>query len=53
MGLKKLMKRWFKVAWLMCWLDFAIDTSGLYYTIDPLIKTSRQRVLPYSIYNLF
>jgi hypothetical protein len=46
MGLKKVIKRWSKVVWLMCYLDFAIDTSGLYYTIDPLAKTSRQCVLP-------
>ncbi len=45
------MDRWAKISPLMCYLDFAIDTSGLYYTIDPLRKTCRQCLLPYTIDN--
>jgi hypothetical protein len=34
---------------LRCCLDFPIDTCGLYYTIKPVTKTFRQRILPYTI----
>lgn len=30
------MGRWAKISRLMGYLDFVIDTSGFYYTIDPL-----------------
>ena len=43
------MGRCAKISRLVGYLDFAIDTSGLYYTIKPVTKTSRQRILPYTI----
>jgi len=46
MGVKKIMERWAKSPRPLCCADFAIDTSNLYYTIEPLTKMFRQRVLP-------